>query len=121
MPELKPAPRSWARRALRSAAWIAVGVAIAAGVTALWSPIIGPPYIRYHNAHSPGKIPAGDAKLNGALMIAVVTLPAGIVLAVIFRRKQRTRDFFIGFAIFGVFVLVAFALLLLLISKVLGD
>jgi len=106
---------------LLSIAWIAIGVAIAAGATALISPIIAPPYVRYHNAHSQGKIVAGHATLNGALIIAVVILPAGIALAVIFRRKQKIRDFFIGLAISGVFIMVAFALLLLLISKVLGD
>lgn len=121
MSEIRATPSSRVQKAIAFFAWILVGVAIAAAVTALFSPLIGPPYISYHNAHSPGKIPAGDAWLQGAAIMGMVTAFSGLILAIAMRKKRIARNIFIGIASSGVITLLAFFLLFLMIAKILSD
>ena len=121
MPDAKPQGSSKTKRALATLGLMVAGFSFALAITCLLAPVIGPPFVHYHNAHSQGKISEGDAWLNGAVVIAAVATLSGLTTAIICRKQRKVRDLSIGVFSFGAVGIIAFILLLIMIAGILKD
>ena len=106
------------KRVVLAAGMIIIGIGLAAGATRALAPGIGIAYIKYHNAHSNGKIPESDNMFQGVWLLSGFFSVLGITGAIIFRRKPAPKNLAIGVAVFGTIIFLAIVIFVRALSNI---